>query len=104
MRHDRDPPSPPEIYGLDLTEADLQILGGLPFDPSRVSPLTLATMDRLQRLGYVEKAPDSQAWRLTPKGTMTMSLVSRPPTRAEVPSPPTADGMAARRHGRKQTS
>ncbi|UXH79870.1 hypothetical protein [Roseateles amylovorans] len=104
MRPDRDPPPHEQIYGLDLTEADLQILGGLPFDPARVSPLTLATMDRLLRLGYVERAPDSQAWRLTAKGTMTMTLVSRPGTedRAPVddggrpdPSPRDARGRAS---------
>ena len=66
-------------YGFDLTGADLQILGAMPFDPSRVSVLTLATMARLQRLGYVEKAADSGAWRLTAKGEMTKRLARRGP-------------------------
>lgn len=73
------PDTPEATYGFDLTEADLQVLGGLPFDPSRVSALTLATMERLRRLGYVEKSPESGAWRLTPKGDMTKRLVRRPP-------------------------
>lgn len=69
----------PPIYGTDLSEDDLQVLGALPFDPARVSPLVLETLSRLKRLGYVEDIAGSSAMRLTAKGEMTKTLVRRSP-------------------------
>lgn len=65
-------------YGTDLSEAELQILGAMPFDPRRASAFVMATIAGLKEKGYVDTEPETGANRLTPKGVMTKALVRYP--------------------------
>lgn len=67
-------------YGTDLSEAELQILGAMPFDPRRTTAFVAETIARLKEKGYIDTEPDTGANRLTPKGQMTKALVRFPTT------------------------
>ncbi|OWQ46574.1 hypothetical protein CDL60_14005 [Roseateles noduli] len=57
-----------------LTEEQLQVLGALPFDPSRANPKALALLAELQRRALVDIDRESQALILGASGRRALVL------------------------------